>query len=730
MMVSSYFKLKTSILFLQDVSTCLLSGVMAFFEIPSHNKNSQISFVYFDPKNGRVIYDEFIDSKLRDQISSRITCLGPSEILFDELLISNDTRDILRTFESVSLEPSQRLFKSDPQNNFFDGLMFSKGLKKVLEVESFNISKCMGAVYNYLKEFEIEECLLMTTNIVNFKELPRHMKLSGYTIHNLGVFSRSKCRRNSIFDFLNNTCTKFGSRVIRNWLAYPLRDKAKILSRQEAIEELILNKDLSNAVYNLLNKMPDLELALMSTLNKRISPKDFFLFVNALKKSFQVCKRLSLKCQLLLKIINKVIASFTGIHQYSENLNRSSWNGNKVIWNEVFKDFSDYPEVLQSRESLEEVEWNLEMYKLKLMHLLGLYTFEYVSVCGMDYLIEVKNETKVPTSWIKMNATKSVTRYRDPYIKEQVVSLSQKRKKLISECQKAWNFFLTKFNFNFCEYQKGICNLAELDALFGLHLVSKRDGYTKPRFTEGCFEVVGGRHPILELNLPTNSTYIPNDLYLKENKTLILTGPNSGGKSSFLRQTAVICIFAQIGCFVPAKEAKIPILDAIFLRTGAKDNIWSQKSTFYVEMEETSDIISRASSNSLVLLDELGRGTSSYDGLALAESILKFLIYSSNCFTLFVTHYGILTSKFEKLHFKQIRNGHVGYSVLGEENSLILLYKIFPGAVRKSYGINVARLASLPIDVVDKANKISMKYQRSLDLKLKLIDFFSNSLHL
>lgn len=331
----------------------------------------------------------------------------------------------------------------------------------------------------------------------------------------------------------------------------------------------------------------------------------------------------------------------------------------------------------------------------------------YTTVSGIEYLIEVQNDKNslglVPASWAKISGTKKVSRFHTPSVIKMLRERDQHKESLAAECDIAFLKFLAEISTKYQELRDCVQALATLDCLFSLATVANQPNYCKPEFTsETSIEVVGGRHPMVEQLLI--DAYVPNDisLYAASKRAMIVTGPNMGGKSSYVRQVALISIMAQIGSYVPAASARLGLLDAVFTRMGAFDNMMAGESTFMVELSETSDILKMATDKSLVILDELGRGTSTHDGVAIAHAVLDYVVREVECMCLFVTHYPLLAAFGERFS-GEVMNAHMRFTEGGAEGGeksgdeeITFLYTIGEGVAHRSYGLNVARLAGIP----------------------------------
>jgi DNA mismatch repair protein MSH3 len=359
----------------------------------------------------------------------------------------------------------------------------------------------------------------------------------------------------------------------------------------------------------------------------------------------------------------------------------------------------------------------------------------YTTVAGIEYLIEVSNADlkKVPASWAKISGTKKVSRFHTPDVIRLLRERDQHKESLSAACDVAFSSLLSSLSSHYALLRDSISNLSVLDCLLSLATVASFPGYVKPTFSSSTeIEVVDGRHPMVEQLLP--DSYIPNSTSLstdeERTRALLITGPNMGGKSSYVRHVALICILAQIGSYVPATSARLGLLDGIYTRMGAYDSLFTNQSTFMIELSETATILKSASPKSLVILDELGRGTSTHDGVAIAGAVLDWVVRETKCLCMFITHYQTLASvakAFEK--GGELKNVHMKFTAekdgrrisggdtddcAGEEE-ITFLYEIGEGVAHRSYGLNVARLARVPKAVLDTASLKS----RELEMEVK-----------
>ncbi len=386
-----------------------------------------------------------------------------------------------------------------------------------------------------------------------------------------------------------------------------------------------------------------------------------------------------------------------------------------------FREEEETEEISEHKLGIGAVEHELQEHRPVAGEALGKKTVTYASVAGIDYLVEVENNSpaikRVPASWMKVSGTKKVSRFHTPEVIKLIRQRDQHREALAAACDKAFLALQGDIAANYQALRDCVQSLATLDSLVSLATIASQPGYVKPEYTDDtCIHVEQGRHPMVEQLLL--DSYVPNDIDLKSDATraLLVTGPNMGGKSSYVRQVALIAIMGQIGSYVPAQSAKLGMLDAVFTRMGAFDNMLAGESTFMVELSETADILKQATPRSLVILDELGRGTSTHDGVAIAQAVLDYMVRSIRSLTLFITHYQHLSSMVNSFSDDELRNVHMRFSESGTgvDEDITFLYEIGEGVAHRSYGLNVARLANLPSSLLEMAKQKSAELEEKI----------------
>ena len=391
-------------------------------------------------------------------------------------------------------------------------------------------------------------------------------------------------------------------------------------------------------------------------------------------------------------MISEAIAALPTIAQdvnnYLEKINpQAAKDDDKYSF---FRESEETEDINEQKLGIVSVEYELDAFRSIASEKIQKKKVEYVTVAGIEYLIEIENSQlkNVPASWAKISGTKKVSRFHAPEVVRLIRERDQHKEALAAACDAAFNNLLADISAKYQLFRDCVQALATLDCLLSLATVASQPGYVKPDYTtETCINVEQGRHPMVEQLVL--DAYVPNDIDLASDRTraLLITGPNMGGKSSYVRQVALIAIMGQIGSYVPAESAKLGMLDAVFTRMGAFDNMMAGESTFMVELSETSDILKQASPRSLIILDELGRGTSTHDGVAIAQAVLDHVVRETRSLALFITHYQQLSSLARGFKKKELQNVHMKFTEGGSGGQdITFLYEVGEGVAHRSYG--------------------------------------------
>lgn len=562
-----------------------------------------------------------------------------------------------------------------------------------------------GAILHYLEETQHHQ----TSHIQNISRIEeeKYVWLDRFTIRNLELFYSANENAKTLIDVIDNTNSPMGARMLKRWIVLPLKDKTAIDERLEIVELFYQNEELTQNICSSLKQVGDIERLISKVAVNRIMPREIVQLKRALESIEQI----------KLHLTNVKLESLARI---SDQLNPC-----KIIKDKIEKEITSEPPLLVNKGGFIESGVDAELDELRRLmnsgkdYLLEIQQREiertgitslkisFNNVFG--YYIEVRNthKEKVPPEWIRKQTLTSGERYITEELKEYETKILGAEEKIIVIEQRIYSELVNAISEYISTIQVNSGLLAFIDCLTSFSKTSRDNKYVKPNINDSIvLDIKAGRHPVIEQLMPIGEPYIPNDIYLDDTsqQIIVITGPNMAGKSALLRQTALIVLMAQIGCFVPADNANIGIVDKIFTRVGASDNLSSGESTFMVEMNETASILNNLSPRSLVLLDEIGRGTSTYDGISIAWAIAEYLHEHqiSKARVLFATHYHELNELTKS--FDRIKNYNVSIKELS--NKVIFLRKLVPGGSEHSFGIHVAQMAGMPKNVINRANEI------------------------
>ena len=662
-------------------------------------KNEKAGVAFLDISTGEF----YVGQGDVNYISKLVNDFSPSEILYS------------RNKDSLF----QDNFKSKAYTFRLDDWVFQKdfSLEKLniqfgtKSLKGFGISNmdlaiiAAGAVLHYITTAEHHH----TSHVASIQRIEKgkHLWMDDFTVSNLELIYSTNHNGHTLVEVLDQTSTAMGARLLKKWLLFPLISAEKIRDRLEIVEFFINNLELLEFIKGQFQEIGDLERMSSRLAVLKTSPRE----LNQLKKSLQSItpvkeKLLSLDKKQLNYWANNLRDNSKTIQKIEEVLHEDApiaVGKGQVVKDGFHNELDDLRNLLSDAKSVLLDIQRREIEKTGIPSL----KIAFNNVFG--YFIEVRNthKDKVPEEWIRKQTLTSAERYVTEELKiyeEKILGAEEKILKLESEIfSQLIEDILPKID----EIVFNAKCIAYLDVIQGFADVSIKNNYSKPKIGEGLkIDIKDSRHPVIEQFLPVGEAYIPNDIFLdnKLQQIMMITGPNMSGKSALLRQTALILIMAQIGCFVPAKSADIGVIDKLFTRVGANDNISSGESTFMVEMNETSSIMNNISSRSLILLDEIGRGTSTYDGISIAWSIAEFL-HENQKFqpkTMFATHYHELNNMTKS--FKRIKNYNV--SVKEIDKKIHFIRKLIEGGSEHSFGIHVAKVAGMPQKIISKAEKI------------------------
>ena len=675
---------------------------------PEHPKENNyiLSFFPAGKKHGIAAADvstgEFIIYETCEPIEDEFSRFEPKEILYPDTLRQNiHYSESLKDFYSTVYEDWA-----------FDYAEALKTLLMHFKVSSLDGYGCegmsaaisaAGALINYLDKTQKENLNFRKIATINQTSF---MFLDAATQRNLELIRNLKIRteENTLLWAIDETLTPMGGRYLRGLILRPFIEISEIRKRQNAVEYLVEDYELIETLRNNLRKLQDIERLSNRIGAKSANPRDLIATKNSITHLPSIKKALISSKDVYLKSIADEISEFSSLKSLIESsvidTPPLSLRDGRIIKNGYNKEIDELRKIATSgKDFIAE----LEMSEKKKTGISSLKV-GYNKIFG--YYIEVTNANldQVPEHYIRKQTLVGGERYITPELKEYESKVIGAEERLKNLEYQIFNEILNEAQNESLNLAKTAHSIAAADFLISLAVVAKRHNYVKPRIDEsGIIEITDGRHPVLE-RIPGEEQFIPNNIYLDNGKQrlMIITGPNMAGKSTFMRQIALTVLMAQIGGFVPASEARIGIVDRIFTRIGASDFITKGQSTFMVEMIETANILNNATSKSLIIIDEVGRGTSTFDGISIAWAVAEYIARTIEARTLFATHYNELTEL--AITLEGVKNYNVSVKEWGDE--IIFLRKVEEGPADKSYGIQVARLAGLPSEVILRAKEV------------------------
>lgn len=688
----------------------------------SNDEKVHVGTVAVQPATGDIIYDDFEDGFMRSEVETRLLHIAPCEFLVvgslskaTEKLVQHLSGSKTNVFgdqarvERVEKPKAMAAQAYSHISNFYADKMKSDGsgadtenashvLDKVHQL-SEHVTVCLSAMITHLSEYGLEHVFDLTKYFQSFSARS-HMLINGNTLTSLEIYQNQTdhTEKGSLFWTLDRTKTRFGQRLLRRWVGRPLLDKAKLEERITAVEEL---KDTTRAtavdrLSSLLSHVKsDLEKSLIRIYYKKCVRPELLSVLQTLQRiaNEYIHVKSPANAGFTSNIVNEAIASLPKISgdviRYLEQINpQAAKSDDKYAF---FRDEFETDDITDHKLGIATIEHELNEHRKVAAEKIRKKKVDYVTVAGIEYLIEVDNSQikNIPASWQKVSGTKKVSRFHTPEVVRLIRERDQHKEALAAACDAAFVSLLTDIASNYQSFRDCVQALATLDCLLSFAEIGSQPGYVKPSFTSDTrISVTAGRHPMVEQLLL--DAYVPNNIELdgKGTRALLITGPNMGGKSSYVRQVALISIMGQIGSYVPAERAELGMLDAVFTRMGAFDNMMAGESTFMVELSETADILKQATSRSLVIMDELGRGTSTHDGVAIAQAVLDHVVRDMECLTLFITHYQDMAA-LEKGFGGALKNVHMRFEEKegdNEEKEITFLYEVADGVAYRSYG--------------------------------------------
>ncbi len=699
----------------RGVTELVTPGVALNDEVLVSKSNNFLCSVYFEKnKIGISFLDvstgEFLTSQGNaEYIDKLLQNFSPSEVLVSKQkrTLFNDT--FSTDYHTFYLE--DWVYQTDYANETLTKHFNTKTLKGFGIADLHEGIIASGSILHYLGETQHNK-LQHITSIARIAE-DDYVWMDRFTIRNLELYHSTNNNAVTLLQVIDKTISAMGGRLLKRWLALPLKNVEKIKQRHEVVDFFTKNKTTLQKTQNHIKHIGDIERLISKVATGKVNPREVIQLKNSLEAIIPI-KALSSNCDNeSLKIIGDKLQSCDVLREKIKGMLNEDAPVNVLKGNTIATGFSEELDELRalSTSGKDYLDKMLERESERT----GITSLKIASNNVFGYYIEVRNthKDKVPAEWIRKQTLVNAERYITEELKEYESKILGAEERILTIEQKLFADLVVWMNQYIKPVQQNAYLVGQLDCLAGFAQLAKDNKYVYPVIDDTHdLEVKDGRHPVIEKQLPIGEPYITNDVFLDRDgqQIIMITGPNMSGKSAILRQTALIVLLAQMGSFVPAKAARIGLVDKIFTRVGASDNISMGESTFMVEMNETASILNNISDRSLVLLDEIGRGTSTYDGISIAWAISEYLHeHPAKPKTLFATHYHELNEMTET--FKRIKNYNVSVKEL--KDNVLFLRKLVEGGSEHSFGIHVAKMAGMPQQVLHRANKILKKLERS-----------------
>ena len=693
----------------RGVTELVTPGVSFNDNILNHKENNFLAAVHFEKDACGIAFldistGEFLTAEgTFDYIDKLLNNFSPKEVLIER----NNRRKFEDTFGSrfLTFEMEDWVFSSEAAEDRLLKHFETKNLKG-FGVEHLRLGViASGAILYYLDRTEHTHISHITT-LTRIEE-ERYVRLDRFTVRSLELVGTMNDGGTSLMEVIDKTVSPMGSRMLRRWVLFPLKDVAKIKERQNVVDYFFRHPEVKDVLDEQIEQIGDLERIISKVAVGRISPREMVqlrVALRAIEPIKELCMTSDEPC---LSLFGEKLDACTDIRlRIEKEINNDPpalLNKGGVIAKGVSAELDELRAIAYSGKDY------LIQLQQREIEKTGIPSLKIAFNNVFGYYIEVRNahKDKVPAEWIRKQTLVNAERYITEELKEYEEKILGAEEKILSLEARLFTELVTSLAGYITPIQTDSNLIGRLDCLLSFAKAAEANNYIRPCVDDSdVIDIKSGRHPVIEKQLPPDEAYISNDVYLdnERQQILIITGPNMAGKSALLRQTALITLMAQIGCFVPAESAHIGIVDKIFTRVGASDNISIGESTFMVEMSEAANILNNMTSHSLVLFDELGRGTSTYDGISIAWAIVEYIHEhpQARAKTLFATHYHELNEM--ERSFKRIKNYNV--SVKEVSNKVIFLRKLVPGGSEHSFGIHVAKMAGMPKSIVKRSGDI------------------------
>ncbi|GGE21123.1 DNA mismatch repair protein MutS [Psychroflexus salis] len=699
----------------RGVTELITPGVALNDEVLQSKSNNFLAALHFSKNTVGVSFldvstGEYLASQGKiDYIDKLLRNFSPSEVL-----VAKQDKTIFKShfsqeFNAYYLE--DWLFKIDYANDSLKQHFNTTSLKGfgIEDIQEGIIAA--GAILHYLSETQHNKI----KHIAQIARIPEdaYVWMDKFTIRNLELYTSTSPGAVTLIDVIDKSITPMGSRMLKRWLAFPLKNKTQIEQRHNIVNFFYNHHGIQQQIQQQLKQISDLERLISKVATQKISPREVNQLNNSLAAVLPIKEILLVSNLESLRVLGENINACELLQQkIKQALNEDApvnINKGNVIAEGFHEELDELRKIAFSGKDYLD-----EMVKTEIEHT-GISSLKIGSNNVFGYYLEVRNthKDKVPENWIRKQTLVSAERYITEELKTYEAKILGAEEKILKLEQDLFQQLVIWLGDYIEAVQQNAQYIAKIDVLCGFAELARIENYCQPSINNSyALQIENGRHPVIEKQLPADEAYISNSIFLdrEEQQIIMVTGPNMSGKSALLRQTALIVLLAQMGSFVPAKSAEIGVVDKLFTRVGASDNISMGESTFMVEMHETASILNNISERSLVLLDEIGRGTSTYDGISIAWAISEYLHeHPARAKTLFATHYHELNEMTEK--FPRIKNFNVSIKQL--KDKVLFLRKLVAGGSQHSFGIHVAKMAGMPQHVISRANKILEKLEKS-----------------
>ena len=700
----------------RGVTELVTPGVSYNDKILENKQNNFLASVHLHPKSTGIAFLDISTGEFmiaegnNDYIDKLLQTFHPSEVIIQ--------KSYRKDFNS--------LFGEKFYINTFDDWVFTEDFGRDLLLRHFNVKSlkgfgveempsaiiAAGAALHYLAETHHDKVGHICR--ISRVEEEHYVWLDRFTVRNLEILNSPNENATTLLHVIDQTVSPMGSRLMRRWLVLPLKDKQPIIERHDVVEYFVKNPVVGDEIIAHIKSMGDIERIISKVAVARINPREVIQLRRALK-ALDPVKAICADAPVpaLRLMADQINLCSVMVEKIGEELNPEppvAVNKGNVIAQGISTELDELRELSHSGKSY------LAKLQKRESDRTGIPSLKIAFNNVFGYYLEVTNthKDKVPPEWERRQTLVNSERYITPELKDYESKILNAEERILALETNLYNDLILSLVDYIEPIQINSKIVAKLDCLLSFATVAVRNNYCRPSVNEGFkLSISEGRHPVIEKNLPPGEPYITNNVELDDQnqQIIIITGPNMSGKSALLRQTALIVLMAQAGCFVPAAKAEIGLVDKIFTRVGASDNISSGESTFMVEMNETASILNNISNRSLILLDEIGRGTSTYDGISIAWAITEYLhehpLYKAK--VLFATHYHELNEMASNLH--RIKNYHISVKEAGKQ--VIFMRKLEPGGSAHSFGIHVARMAGMPPTVLERANEMLSLLEKS-----------------